>query len=348
LIINKKINKMTNRLENSTLYPVPKEGCSLWMDEIGGVMGLGQEGTYEIDPDKVKVEYPTPKLRSSDAQSAIALRRKRFEEGGGKIQNNNYLTITRTPYLNKAGEIVIKRELSDFPTWHFSKFMGDGLDGEFALEDRDLSFYISVFPITSDGKIIIPNRTDKRVDYKGLFCFTGGYGREKDIPHNLLTCESEMLKDGTGNGLIRQIEMVPVDQYGLGSVEEAEKYVKESKLLGMLATSTRTSGKVRELGHHLAGFAKLNIDSQQIIETANEKYRKDNFGRFVEIGKQNVFENDPEPLVDFANEMTQKYFGKGDEKSPSLAPTLIPLIWLAIANQFGGKYLDKIEGLERN
>lgn len=315
------------------MQSIPKQDHILYMGGVGGVMKLGLEkGDYEIDPSRVKVVYARPKLLSVGAMKGIVSRREKHEQARGKLSTNNYLTVTNTPFA-KDGNVVIERYVTDFVNWFFTKPRDDEFADSFeGPSDVHHSFFISVYPTTADGKVVIPNRTTARLDYKGDLCFTGGYGREKDITENLLRCEAEMFFDGTGHGLVRQARMIPVDQYGLGPVENVDEYVGEGKLLGI----TTSSPLIGELGHHIDAMVRLNVESGKIIEQANKRFAKDGYKRFVAIGDLNVFNHNADTLVELAN-----------SKTNPVAPTQRQLVWLALAHEFGEEHLGRINGLER-
>ncbi len=319
------------------LLSTSKEENRLYMEGIGGVMKLGIEDRYQIDPDRIKVIYGRPKPLSLDAMKGIISRRERFEEKIGKpIKTNNCLTVTHTPYLNDSGQIIFERYLTDFINWRFSQPCNDESAGMFhGPEDVHHSFFISVYPITNDKKVIIPNRTNARATYGGDFCFTGGYGREKDVSENLWRCETEMFLNGTGKGLIQQAKMIPIDQYGLGDINQADKFIGEGKLLGI----TTMDPLIGEIGHHIDALVYLKLNSKEVIESANKKYAKEDFRRFVKIEGKNIFGHDPKTLINFANHSR--------DESSRLAPTQNQLVWLVLANEFGERYLEKIDNLKR-
>jgi hypothetical protein len=328
-------------MSNGHLLSVPKENNLLWKNGIGGVLNLGLEnGNWQINPNEIKVNYGNPKPLSTSAREGVNDRRKLWEEKRGPIVTcgNNNLTVTHTPYRNEqTGKIVLDRYLTDFASWMFTRPQEDEFSHLFTSPaDVHYSFFISVIPVTSDGKVVIPNRGDRITYNNGSFVFTGGYGRDKDIPENLWKCESEMCLDGTGSGLLRQAMMIPIDQYGLGDVEKFDRHVSGGKLLGIL----NSDPAMGELGHHIAALVYLkDIDSKQVIVAANQKWGTSKpKARFNEFSEKNVFSYDPETLVSFAN---------GEIGSNPLIKTQTPLVWLAVANEFGEKYLGKIKGLER-
>jgi len=140
-----------------------------------------------------------------------------------------------------------------------------------------------------------------------------------------------MLLDGTGNGILEQAVMLPVDQYGLGDVERADNYISDGKILGIIMMSPA----IGELGYYIIAMAQLKMNSDEVARLASRKYVNEGRRRFVEVGPKNIFDNTPETLIKFAN-----------GNPGNLAPTQHQVLWLALANQFGAEHLRSIHGLE--
>lgn len=337
-----------NRLEesalsterNNHLLAIPERENILYMKGIGGVMRLGlEQGNYQINPSEIKVIYGKQKPLSADALLGVALRRKKFEEENNvnfDKKKDNPITVVHTPYKDNSGKIIIERYVTDFVNWKFAQPHNDEFAERFRNSgDIHQSFFISVYPLTTDGKVIIPNRTSKRETHKGDYCFTGGLRREKDFPENQWLCETEMILNGTGNGLVEQARGIVVDQYGLGELKDTDKYVGEGKLLGILTTDP--TSVIKDAGHHIDALVYMKVDSKTIIEAANQKYSNEDYRRFVKIEEKNIFNHDPKSLIKLANQAPY-----------NLAMTQNQLIWLALANEFGDKYLENIDYLTRH